>query len=288
MSDLRTDPSASNEPEVQLDVKKRGVLPEGIESAGDGHLVSAKEGRGRFREWLSKTTKRGGVLDQYFYFCMSLLIAGVVVYGFSHTVEKNLIHPDVPRPLILYLHAAVFSGWLVFFIFQSALIRTRNVRVHRLTGWFGVALGVTILVLGVSTAITMARFKILNLHSTSAASDLIIPLYDMVEFSIPFALAIWWRKRPEFHRRLILVASCALTAAGFGRFPPQLLSPDWFYAGVDVLILLGVVRDLIVNRRIHPVYRYALPAFILGQTVITYTYIHNLPYWLKIAHAMVG
>ena len=54
------------------------------------------------------TTKRAGLLDQYFYFFMSLLIPAVVVYGFSFTVGKNLIHPAIPRPKILYVHAAVF------------------------------------------------------------------------------------------------------------------------------------------------------------------------------------
>jgi hypothetical protein len=288
MPDLRTDPSASNEPEVELDVKTRRVLPDRIESAGDGELVSAEEAPQRVGQWLSRTTRRGGPLDQYFYFFMSLLIPVIVVYGFSRTVGQRLIHPAVPPPFILYVHAAVFSGWVLFFIFQSALVRTHNVKLHRLTGWFGVALGVMIPVLGISTAITMARFNILHFHSTDAASFLIVPLFDILCFTISFALAIYWRKKPEFHRRLVLIASCALTAAAFGRFPPQLLPPVVFYAGVDLLILFGVARDLIVAKRIHRVYRYALPAFILGQTVVMYTATHSLPYWLKITHAIVG
>jgi hypothetical protein len=233
------------------------------------------------------TTMRTGLLDKYFYFFMSLLIAVVVVCGFSRTVNANLIHPALPRPFLLYIHAAVFSGWVVFFILQSTLVRTRNVGWHRRIGWFGVALGVAIPVLGVSTAITMARFNTLHLHSTSAAADLMIPLFDMVAFTSTFALAIFWRKRPEFHRRLMLVATCALTAAAFGRFPPQLLPPVVFYAGVDLLILLGVARDLIVNRSIHQVYICVLPAFMLGQVVVMYTNVHKLPYWLKIADAIL-
>jgi hypothetical protein len=236
----------------------------------------------------SKLTKKiAGLLDRHFYFFMSLLIAVVVAYGFSHTVDENLIHPAVPRPFILYIHAAVFSGWVLFFIFQSALIRTHNVRVHRLTGWFGVALGVAIPVLGISTAITMARFNTLHLYTTSAALDMMIPFFDIACFTTTFPLAIYWRKKPEFHRRLVLVATCALTAAGFGRFPAHLLPPVIFYAGVDLLILLGVARDLIVNRRIHRVYVYVLPAFILGQTVVMYTIMHNSAYWLKIAHTIL-
>src|SRR5258707_3161975 len=191
---------------------------------------------------IAVTTKRSGLLDQHFYFFMALLIPAVVAYGFSFTVGENLIHPAIPRPLILYVHAAVFSGWLVFFMLQSALVRTQNVNWHRRIGWFGVALGVVIPVLGVFTTITMGRFNILRLDSTRAESALMIPLFDMVAFTPTFALAIYYRKKPEFHRRLILVATCALTAAGFGRFPGWLLPHEFFYAGVDLLILLGVVR----------------------------------------------
>ena len=45
-------------------------------------------------------------VDKYFYFSMSLLVAAVVVYGFSHTIGDNLIHPAIPRPLLLYFHGA--------------------------------------------------------------------------------------------------------------------------------------------------------------------------------------
>lgn len=231
---------------------------------------------------------RGGLLDRHFYFFMALLVPAVVAFGFSFTVDGNLIHPAVPRPSILYVHAAVFSFWLVFFLLQSALVRTRNTRVHRRVGWFGAALGVVIPVLGTATAITMARFNAVQLHHNHVEADLMIPLWDMVAFTSTFALAIYWRKTPEFHRRLVLVATCALTAAAFGRFPPYLLSPLFFYAGVDVLIALGATRDWIVTRKIHPVYLYTLPAFIIGQTIVMYTNTHDLPYWLTIAHAILN
>jgi hypothetical protein len=237
----------------------------------------------------AKVAKHGGFVDflgQYFYFSMSLLITVVVVYGFSHTVDQNLIHPRPARPLLLYFHAAVFSSWLVFFIAQSALIRTRNVRVHRTMGWFGVALGVTIIVLGASIAVTMARFNFAVLHHADGETFMLIPLWDIACFTVTFTLAILWRKKPEFHRRLILIASCAFTAAGWGRVPwlPSVV----FYSGVDFLILLGVARDLVVNRRVHQVYRYALPAFIAGQVLVMYIVTQTPPWWLKIAHALAG
>jgi hypothetical protein len=234
------------------------------------------------------TTKRGGLLGQYFYFFMSLLIAVVVMYGFSFTIEKNLIHPALPRPLLLYVHAAVFSGWLVFFILQTALVRTRNVLLHRRIGLFGAVMGIAIVLLGVSTAITMARFNMIQLHRNDAESFLMIPLFDMLCFGTTLGLAVLWRKKPEYHRRLMLVAVCALTAAAFGRFPQWLLPSVYFYSGVDLLILLGVIRDLIVNGRVHQVYLYVLPLFVVGQTIVTYTVFHQLSYWQKIAHTIMG
>ena len=233
------------------------------------------------------TTTFVGLLDKYFYFFMSLLIAVTVVYGFSHTIDHNLVHAVPRRPWLLYLHATVFSGWVAFFILQSALIRTRNVRIHRRLGWFGVALGVVIPVLGISAAISMARFYLVHFHDASNIPFLSIQFCDITSFTIPFTLAILWRKKPEFHRRLVLVASCALTAAAFGRFPHYLLPYPWFYVGVDVLVFLGVVRDLIVNRRIHPVYRYALPALIVAETFAVQLFLHTPPWWLKVANAIV-
>jgi len=225
--------------------------------------------------------------DRPFYFWMALLIVAVVVYGFSFTVNANLFHPPSARPAILYVHAALFTGWLVFLIVQSALIRTRHVKVHKKLGWFGLVMGVAMPLVGVATAIAMNRLR-LRAGDATVAAFLIIPFWDMVSFSVTFALAFYWRTKPEFHRRLILMASCALTAAAFGRFPIAAVRDVWFYAGVDSLILLGVVRDLMVNKRIHPVYLYGLPLMMMGQLTIMYTSLHSLPVWMRIAHAILG
>ncbi len=68
------------------------------------------------------------VFNRPFYFLMSIMIAGLVVYGFSLTIGSNLIHPSVPRPGILHLHAATFFAWVVLFVAQTTLVQTRHVR----------------------------------------------------------------------------------------------------------------------------------------------------------------
>ncbi len=233
------------------------------------------------------TTGRTPLLGQYFYFFMSLLIAVIVLYGFSHTVDKNLIHATPPRPFLLYVHAVVFSAWVAFFILQSALVRTHNLRLHRTVGWFGVALGSAVFVVGIWTAIVMSRFMILHFHPNHAVATLWLSFYDVSAFAVSFALAILWRKKPEYHRRLILLGTCALMSAAFARFPLRWMSPQFFFVGVDLLVLLGVARDLIVNRRIHRVYLVGLPAFVLCQIVVLHIILHNPPYAVNIANAIL-
>jgi hypothetical protein len=231
-----------------------------------------------------------GLLARPFYFVLSLIIAGVIVVGFSHTVSTRLIHPPSPRPVILYVHAALSVGWIVLFITQTALICTRNVKYHRKLGLCAISLGVAIPIVGVSTALAMGRLHVQrgDTGDTDAAEALILSLYDMVAFTVAFLGAIYWRTKPQFHRRLMLIATCALTSAAIGRLIPAAASDEWIYVGVDSLILLAVARDLITTKRIHPVYLYGLPVLFLGQTIILYLDLSRSQEWLAIAHRLIG
>ena len=149
------------------------------------------------------TTRRAGFWREYFYFFMSLLIAATVVYGFSHTIDHNLIHPSPLPPFVLYIHAIVFPAWVVFFILQSALVRSHNVRLHRRFGWFGVGLAVAIVIVGAWTSISIVRFSIEQRDPFNSTAFTIVQVQDIASFALPFALAIYWRKKPEIGR-----ASC--------------------------------------------------------------------------------
>ena len=107
------------------------------------------------------------------------------------------------------------------FIVQSALIRTRNMRLHRSLGPFGAVLGAFMVPLGISIAVIMGRFHIHQLHEAAAGYEapLISPFYDMAAFGILLGLAVYWRRKADWHRRLMLMATCGLTTAAIARFP---------------------------------------------------------------------
>ena len=232
-------------------------------------------------------TGRNGILCRYFYFGMSLLLAALVVSGFKRTVNANLFHPAIPRPFILWIHASAFTAWVIFFICQSTLVRAHKVSWHRSIGWFGAGLATVMVPLGVATAIVMARFDTVQLHLPGADAFLSVPFYDMIAFGVCIALAIYWRTKPELHRRLVFIATCGLMDAALGRFD-YLFNNNLFYPCLDLLIVLGVARDLLIDRRVHKVYLYALPLLIVGQSLAVYMWRSNPAWWQGITHAILG
>src|SRR5579864_6751469 len=123
----------------------------------------------RLQKETTAATPLKSFLSRYFYFSMSLVMAGLVVWGFSHTVNTSLFHANPPRPLLLWFHGAAFSSWIVFFIAQSALVRVRKVSVHRLLGWFGAGLAAVMVPLGCTITVVMTRFDTTVLHQKDVA-----------------------------------------------------------------------------------------------------------------------
>lgn len=228
--------------------------------------------------------------DDWFYFGCAWLVLAAVAYGFAQTVSQNLLHVAVPRPPILWLHAGAFSAWIALFLLQSTLIRARHVRWHRRLGVAGVILGATIPPIGIATALIMGHFDIVQgLRAQAyAAAHLSIPFNDMIFFASTLFAAAWWRRRPEVHRRLMLVATCLLTSAAFPRFPFIMITALRWYPGVDALLLLAVAHDLSVHRRIHMAYLICLPPILVGQAVAMWLFLARPHWWLVFGRHLIG
>ncbi len=240
----------------------------------------------RIEKESSTTTPFKTFLGRYFYLGMSLVLAALVTLGFSRTVNVSLFHASPARPLLLWIHGAAFSAWIVILIAQSALVRARKVSVHRLLGWFGAGLATVMVALGFTIAVVMARFDTVVLKQKGADAFLSVPFADMIVFGSCIAMAIYWKKKPEYHRRLIFIASCQLIDAAFGRFE-FLFNHNLFYPALDFLIVLGMLRDWVVDKRVHPVYLYALPSLIVLQSLTIYAWRINPQWWQAVTQVIL-
>jgi hypothetical protein len=203
------------------------------------------------------------LIARSFHLSLMVLISALVLYGFGHTADANLFHPEQKQPFILYVHAAVFTLWLLLLVFQTALITVRNRRLHRRLGWLGLGFGVLMVVVGLSTILVMGKIQVERL-GPGAALFIYRPIEDIVFFAVAFGLAMLWRKRPDLHRRLIVLAACAVTPPAISRIP-MIHSLGMVYLGTDLLVLAAVMHDLITLGRVHPVYRWGLAIGLAGQ-----------------------
>lgn len=241
---------------------------------------------GRVERETSVTKQLKTFLSRYFYFCMALMMAGLAVRAFSRTVDAGLLHANPPRPRLLWFHGATFAAWIVLFLVQSTLVRVRQVKVHRTLGWVGAALAAIMVVSGFIVSVVMLRFEIIVTHR-KVASFLSILWADMILFGACMALAIYFRRKPEYHRRLVFLASCQLMQAIFVRFH-YLGIHDLYFPALDLLIVAGIFRDVTVDGRINRVYVCVFPAMIVLQGFATYLKWVNPSWWQAATMAILG
>jgi hypothetical protein len=205
-------------------------------------------------------------MGRSFHLSLMVFIAALVLYGFSHTVDADVINPPQPQPVMLYIHATVFTSWLLLVIIQTALAATRNLRLHRRLGLLGLGFGVLMIAVGISTISVMGKVQVERL-GPDAGMFIYRPIEDIVFFAAAFGLAMYWRRRPDLHRRLIVLAACAVTPPGISRIP-GFHSLSMVYLTTDLLVMAAVLHDLVTTRRFHPVYRWGLAIGVAGQSIL--------------------
>jgi hypothetical protein len=203
-----------------------------------------------------------------FYNGMSLLFAAIVFAGFYRTFYLSpWLNGPALSPLRI-VHGVAFSAWILLFVAQTTLVAAGRTAIHRRLGVAGVVLASGMVALGTVLAIGNAREG----HAPPGIPPLvflIIPLFDMLVFPLLIAAAVWYRGRPETHKRLMLLATVSLLAAPVARIPTALAAagPLFYFGVVDLLILTGVLYDFVTRRKVHPVYVWGGLAILASQVI---------------------
>src|SRR5258708_32179611 len=75
--------------------------------------------------------------DHLFFSAMALLMLVTVFVGFARTYYlAGVFHAPLPS-LIIHLHGAVFSCWILLLVTQASLVAAGRVAVHRRLGILG-------------------------------------------------------------------------------------------------------------------------------------------------------
>jgi hypothetical protein len=205
-------------------------------------------------------------VERAFYTGMSVVMCLCVYIGFSPTYfQAGMIHAPLPSP-ILHFHGAVFTLWMLLFVTQAALISAHRVKWHRSLGTVAFCLPPIMIVLGIIAAID-ALHRGVQIGPLDPSVSAAIPLVGIVAFTIVIFASWRARRRPDAHKRLILLATIGLVGAAFGRFPwgrIGLPPAAGAVTGIGVLILFLLIYELITIRRIHRSTIWAAPLVFLS------------------------
>ena len=228
------------------------------------------------------------VNDRRLYLLAAILTPLIVFAGFARTYYLKPLFgtPDIAGRIV-HLHGIVMTAWVVLFVAQVSLVATRRTKIHQRLGILGAGLAALVVIVGVLTALYAAARG--ATPGPPALSFLIIPLGDMLIFSILISLALYYRRKLHVHKRLMLLAGINLLTPAIARIPLDFIingGPLVFFGLTDLCLLACVAFDTIKHRRLHPVFLWGT-IFVIGMQPLRLL-LGGTDVWMRFAAALVG
>jgi hypothetical protein len=180
-----------------------------------------------------------------------------------------------PSPMMQW-HVLSTALWLVLMVSQPWLAQIDRVDLHRWFGLFGVLVATGVVITGIVVQIDVMGPYAVKGDSTNAVLIPFIRLSLLLGYAVCVAWAIALRKRPDWHKRLILLGTFPLLQSAFDRMTANVLGlPEirGLMAGVGhlMLMILFVIWDRQRHGYFHPVTKWGtilMILFYLGSPII--------------------
>ena len=200
---------------------------------------------------------------------MSLVLIVLVFLGFAPTYYLRPVSAG-PIPAYLHVHGAAMTAWFLLLVVQTALIATRRRGLHRRLGIAGACVAAVIVVLNPLVVVWSVPHLMAGNGSTSLTALIVVADLLLVGiFAALVGLAIRWRRYPETHGRMLVLASLAVSGPALGRLSLNLAgTPLPGVIALMTLPLLVVIHDRVVMKWVHPVSGWGAAA-IAGSTLIS-------------------
>ena len=194
-----------------------------------------------------------------------------IALGFGVTYAIPMSRGAYSAPWYVHLHGASALSWILLLLVQATLIRHSWTPSHRRLGKLALPIAAVVWTTGIATA-GWAAARDLPLLGTPATSSLAGTVTGLSIFLVLAGAALVMRRRPDWHKRLALLATIQLLWPAFFRLRhllPMVPKPEVTLALALAYspILLAAVRDRWRYGRVHPVWLYVGTALILEQSL---------------------
>jgi hypothetical protein len=189
--------------------------------------------------------------DRLFFAAVASVALAVAFVGFAPTYYLKVWFDTPTLTPLVHVHAAVFTLWPALLVTQGLLIRSNHIRLHRSLGNAAAVLVILIVLTGFMVVLGKPR------PNVQTRAFIFTPLLGLILFSGFFAVAVWFRRDPGTHKRLMLLSALFIVPAGMSRImrfsgvEPGVYG--FLYEFLSYALVLGplVVYDFVRLRRIH-------------------------------------
>ena len=194
-------------------------------------------------------------------------------------------------PWLFIIHGVLMTSWYVLLVVQSALVNTKNIKVHMRLGWglavialFAVISALPVM-MGFAPRLVAEGFLNLNnqdrvwLQNVQWTND----MFALITFSTMVVIGLIKRQNKLLHRTMMLFASMAFTGPATGRLM-EWAAPELFIKGTVLIYFIFPVavfmHDWIVYRKFP---KYAFWAFLALLLLMALTFaLPTTEFWKEV------
>jgi hypothetical protein len=217
-----------------------------------------------------------------------LAVLVIALIGFSRTYYLRPWFDVAPLTLRLHLHGLVLTLWLGLFLVQSLLISAGRRSLHRRLGFAGVGLAAAVIATTYMTAIEAAHLEG-SRGGITAADRLYSTIVILMLFGVFVAVGTLSRKRPDVHKRSMLLATIAIVGPAATRATVILLGRrirDPHVIVMSALLLAALLSDWRTRGRPHA--WLVCGGFALIASQVTRRLIGGTEAWALIGNWLIG
>jgi len=208
--------------------------------------------------------------DRFIFTGLAIYILIVCLFGFL----PSTLDPEIEWPISTMIHGIVTLLWMVLLVVQTGLIATKNTKLHVRLGKAGFVL----ILLMIPAAYFLAR-HIVYVGKRDISLGGGMDFMSIVFISIILMIGIGFRKKPDTHKRIMILGTMWFVGAAWARIYIRFFSeqPSTIlnFALILFPFLLILIYDLVARRKVFPV-TLIVPVLFMGS-IFSITSFANTP-----------
>src|SRR5262249_35664001 len=157
--------------------------------------------------------------ERLFFVGITVILGLTVFAGFARTYYLKSYFGSPALSTLVHCHGIVFSSWIVLLLIQTTLVAANRTAIHRRLGMAGAVIAILMVVRGVIDALCGAAQGHTPPGGPPPLVFLAIPLGEMVTFPVLVGAGFYYRRRPDIHKRLMILATIGISSAAIARLP---------------------------------------------------------------------